>query len=110
MTPLLVTCLLAAVLLAAALAGPLMLRSAAPALVRTPRVAIAVLVAGMGIWLVTLLALGPLLAWVISGPVVLPDAAGEICRRCLASANPFHTATIDTGIPGVVLLAAPAVA
>ncbi|MET3768626.1 Zn-dependent protease with chaperone function [Marisediminicola sp. UYEF4] len=31
-----------------------------------------------------------------------------MCQRCLAAANPFPGATIDTGIPAVLLLALPA--
>lgn len=109
MTPGLLAAVLALTLVAAALLGPLMLRSAAPALVHAPRLAIALLFGSVVIWLGTALALGPLLAWVVTGPDVLPARAAQTCQQCLNAANPFTSGTIHTGIPVVLLLAAPVI-
>lgn len=102
------TVLLSAGLLAVAVFGPWLLRQAAPALVRVPRLAIALLAGGIVVWLGTLLAVGPVLAWAGSGPSLLPDRAAEFCQRCLTAANPFSAhATTETMIPAVLLLALP---
>ncbi|UNX54984.1 M56 family metallopeptidase [Georgenia sp. TF02-10] len=95
-------------LVALAVLGPALLRHAAPALVRVPRLAIVVVAGGIGVWLVTLLAIGPLLAWAGSGPVLLPERAAEVCQRCLSAANPFSADTTDDAlVPAVLLLALP---
>ncbi|GAA4770471.1 M56 family metallopeptidase [Citricoccus nitrophenolicus] len=99
------TVMLVLALTVSALAGPWVLRRAAPALVRAPRTSAALLTGSVVSWVITALALGPLLAWITSGPVLLPGSAADVCQRCLAAANPFPTATIDTGIPAAVLLA-----
>ncbi|MEU4360372.1 M56 family metallopeptidase [Promicromonospora sp. NPDC023987] len=96
--------LLIATLVVSALAGPWLLRHAAPALVRFPRVAVALLMGSVLAWVLTTLALGPLLAWAISGPAVLPDHAAQVCQRCLAAANPFGTTPVDTAVPVLALL------
>lgn len=90
-------------------AGAPMARRATPALVRTPRAAVAILTAAAAVWLLALAALGPMVAWVISGPAVLmPSAAGEICQRCLAAANPLpRGAAVDTVIPVLLLVLVP---
>lgn len=98
---------LCAGLVALAVFGPALLRHAAPALVRVPRLAIAIVVGGVGVWVVTLLAVGPVLAWAGSGPVLLPERAAEVCQRCLSAANPFSADTTDTLVPAVLLLALP---
>lgn len=102
------TVLLVVVLTVSALAGPWVLRRAAPALVRVPRISVVLLTGSVLGWVLAALALGPLLAWITSGPVVLPGSAADVCQRCLAAANPFPTASLDTGIPAVALLALPA--
>lgn len=107
MTPVLLTVLLGSGLLGSAVLGPWMLRRSAPALMRAPRLATLLLLGAVVIWMGTLLALGPLLAWVVSGPALLPEAAAAVCQQCLAAANPFSTATVDTAIPAVLLLAFP---
>src|SRR5690625_5606113 len=56
---------LAVALTVSAMAGPWMLRRASPALMRVPRLAIGLLVAGITSWVLALLALGPLLAWIL---------------------------------------------
>ncbi|CAM3864253.1 M56 family metallopeptidase [Isoptericola cucumis] len=110
MTALPVVALLVAGLLVAALLGPWLLRQAAPALVRVPRLAVALLGGAVVVWLGTLLALGPVLAWVISGPALLPAGAAAVCQRCLAAANPFSAVVVDTGVPTAVLVFLPAAA
>lgn len=93
-----------------AIAGPWVLRHAAPALMRLPRLAIALLTGSILAWVLALLALGPMLAWVISGPAVLPGGAAEVCQQCLTAANPFTSSpSIETVVPVVVLLALPTV-
>ncbi|MGD7707887.1 M56 family metallopeptidase [Microlunatus sp. Y2014] len=94
-------------LVALAMLGPALLRHAAPALVRVPRLAIVVVAGGIGVWLVTLLAIGPVLAWAGAGPALLPERAAEVCQRCLSAANPFAADTTDTLVPAVLLLALP---
>ncbi len=90
-----------------AVAGPWALRRAAPLLMRLPRLAIGLLASGVVAWVMALLALGPMLAWGISGPAVLPVGAGQVCRQCLAAANPFTTSPVETAVPVVALLALP---
>ena len=102
--------LLTAGLVVAALAGPRVLRAAAPMLMRAPRLAVGLLASGVISWVLTLLAVGPVLAWVISGPDLLPAGAAQVCQQCLAAANPFGGPTFDTGIPVVLLLVVPALA
>lgn len=108
MTPLLLTLALGSGLIAFAMLGPWLLRRAAPALMRVPRLALGVITGGILVWLGTLLAMGPALAWWGSGPVLLPGRAAEVCQRCLAAANPFGTGAGQSAIPAVLLLAAPA--
>lgn len=108
MTPVTLTGVLCIGLAALAVAGPWLLRRAAPALVRVPRLAVVVISGGILVWLATLLAIGPLLAWAGSGPALLPGRAAEVCQRCLAAANPFPAGTTDTVIPALLLLALPA--
>ena len=85
-----------AVLLGLALAGPLFIRRAAPALVRLPQMASASIVGGVLLWLAGIFSVGPLLAWISSGPVILPNGAAEVCQRCIAAANPFGTDPLST--------------
>lgn len=104
--------LLGAASVTSAFIGPWLLRRAAPALVRVPRLAIVVVVGGILVWLGTVLAIGPLLAWAGSGPVLLPEGAAGVCRRCLAAANPFSAAVTETAIPAIpaaLLLGVPAI-
>lgn len=109
MTPAPLALLLGGALVVLALAGPTLLRQAAPALVRVPRLAITVVGSSIVLWLVSLLAIGPLLAWAGSGPALLPVGAAEVCRRCLAAANPFPAAGNEAVIPSVLLLVSPVV-
>lgn len=108
MTAVALTVLLVATLAFTALLGPRALRRAAPALVHAPRTAAALLTGGVLAWVLTALALGPLMAWTLSGPALLPEDAAEVCRRCLAAANPFAAAHVDAAVPAIVFLALPA--
>ncbi len=109
MTPVLLAIALGTASGALATGGPWLLRRAAPALVRVPRLAVALAGGGIVVWLATVLAIGPVLAWAGSGPVLLPERAEEVCQRCLAADSPFAAGTADPILPAVVLLAAPAV-
>lgn len=107
MTALLLVLLLGLVLVAVGAGGAWVVRRSAPVLVRAPRLAAGLLLATAGLWVLTLLALGPMLSWVNDGPAVLTGPAGEVCQRCLASANPFGRSVITTMIPTLALLAVP---
>lgn len=109
MTPGTVAALLAASLVILAFAGPWLLRRAAPALVRVPRLGIAVVVGSTLIWLITLLAIGPVLAWGLSGPALLSGPAAVTCQRCLSAANPFAAGAVTTEVPTLLLLVLPGV-
>ncbi len=91
------------------LCGPLLLRAAAPLLMRIPRLAVALLLAGMAAWLLAAAALSLVLAWSLSGPRLLPGAYGEVCQRCLAASSPFAAGhTVQTGLPVALLMLLPA--
>ncbi|MCT1548999.1 M56 family metallopeptidase [Brevibacterium casei] len=108
MSPALLTLGLGLGLIAFAVFGPWLLRHAAPALMRVPRLAIAVIGGGILVWLGTLLSIGPVLAWFGSGPALLPERAAAVCQRCLTAANPFDVGEVETAIPAILLLAIPA--
>ncbi|PRB14132.1 M56 family metallopeptidase [Microbacterium sp. MYb62] len=109
MTALLSPLLLAAALVATALGGPMLLRGAAPALMRTPRTAVALLLSAAGLWLMATAALSLLLAWLLTGPAILPAPVAGACQRCLDAATPFPAGDlIDTMIPVALLLLLPA--
>lgn len=100
----------AIVLLGLALAGPVLLRSGAPALVRFPHLAVVLIPGSVIVWLIGLLSIGPMLAWISSGPALLPGRAAEACQRCIAAANPFGADPPTTIIPTVLLFLIPAAA
>ena len=88
-------------------AGPALVRSAAPVLMRVPRLAVfALLSLPMLSWAVVS-ALSLMAAWLLEGPDVLPMPIGDVCQRCLIAANPFGGAQIDTLIPVVLFLLLP---
>ena len=88
-------------------AGPALVRSAAPVLMRVPRLAVfALLSLPMLSWAVVS-ALSLMAAWLLKGPDVLPMPIGDVCQRCLIAANPFGGAQIDTLIPVVLFLLLP---
>lgn len=107
MTAVLAPALLALLLLTSALGGPWLLRGAAPALARTPRLAAGVLAGSIALWLLALLALGPLLAWTMSGPSLFSGPAAQVCQRCLDAANPFAGTAVDAVVPPALFLVAP---
>lgn len=110
MSLMLVPLLLAAVLVAAAFRGPKLVRAAAPALMRMPRTAVALLLGAGALWLMASAALTLMLAWLITGPAILPASITGVCQRCLAAASPFSsTVAIDTVIPAAFLLLFPAI-
>lgn len=99
-----------AAVLGLALGGPYLLRSAAPMLVRAPRVATAVILSAVAVWLGALLAIGPVLAWTATGPALIPAGAAAVCRRCLDAATPFAIGAFQTPVPAALLLALPVAA
>lgn len=109
MTHGLLAALLLSGLVVTALTGPMVLRSAAPRLMWTPRLAVGLLLSGVIAWVLTLLAVGPVLAWGLTGPDVLPPSAARVCQQCLVAANPFGGRTLNTGVPVVLLLVVPVV-
>lgn len=101
--------LLATVLIVSALAGPWLVRRAAPMLMRVPRTAVAVLISGVVLWLLSVASVSLMLAWIVTGPSILPLPAADVCRRCLAAASPFGgPGVIETAIPAALLVALPA--
>lgn len=106
--PLTVAVLLLVGGVAFAVFGPWLLRRAAPALVRIPRIAIGLIVGGMFVWIGSVLAIGPVLAWAGSGPMVLSGQAADVCQRCLAAANPFLDSTTSSLVPTILFLVVPA--
>lgn len=89
--------------------GASLIRQAAPALMRAPRLAVLTLMSTLGIWLAAVMAIGPMLAWLVSGPnQFMPGASAQVCQRCLEAASPLQPgAAIDTIIPVILLLLAP---
>ncbi|TQO18817.1 Zn-dependent protease with chaperone function [Rhodoglobus vestalii] len=111
MTALVVPLLLATTLVATMLAGPKLVRAAAPALMRTPRTAVGLLLATVALWLLASAALSLMLAWLFTGPSVLPTSITGVCQRCIAAATPFpSTSPIDTAVPSAILVFLPAAA
>ncbi|MGH3351151.1 MAG: M56 family metallopeptidase [Nocardioides sp.] len=109
MTPSVQAAALILALVVAASAGPWMLRHAAPALMRTPRLAVGLLLGSIVAWILALLAVGPMLAWIVTGPAVLSGGSAQVCQRCLAAASPSTAPLFETIVPIVALLALPAV-
>lgn len=110
MIAILVAVLLAIVLLISAVAGPRLLRTAAPMLMRIPRTAVAMLIAGVGLWALSVASVSLMLAWMVSGPRILPAPASDVSQRCLAAASPFGSLeTVDVVIPAALFLLLPAV-
>lgn len=108
MTALLVPAVLAVALLTTAVAGPVVIRAAAPALMRAPRAAVTLLLAVGALWLVAAAALSLLLAWVLSGPTMLPSGLAGVCQRCLDASSPFPAVDlVDTVVPVALLIALP---
>ncbi|MGC2942198.1 M56 family metallopeptidase [Brevibacterium sp. FAM 24638] len=88
-------------------AGPALVRSAAPVLMRVPRLAVFALLSLPILFWAVVSALSLMAAWLLKGPDVLPMPIGDVCQRCLIAANPFGGAQIDTLIPVVLFLLLP---
>lgn len=108
MSPSILPVLLVAALVATAIGGPRLIRTAAPALARYPRTAIGFLAGGVGAWLTAFMSIGPLFAWMVTGRGG-GGASPDLCRRCLESSNPWAEPIFDTALPTTVILAGPAV-
>lgn len=101
--------MLATALVTMSIAGPRLLRSAAPVLMRVPRTAVAVLIGAGMLWLMASAALSLMIAGMVTGPDILPDSIAGVCERCLAAASPFSsTVLVDTVIPVALLVFLPA--
>ncbi len=87
--------------------GPALVRSAAPVLMRVPRMAVFALLSLPILSWAVVSALSLMAAWLLKGPDVLPMPIGDVCQRCLIAANPFGGAQIDTLIPVVLFLLLP---
>lgn len=109
MIVLIMVAVLAVTVVVSGLAGGAVIRKAAPALMRTPRLAVGILLATLVTWLAGFAALGPMLAWGFSGPsALMPGNSAIVCQRCLDAANPLPSGlTFDTFIPVILLLALP---
>lgn len=111
MSPLLLSMLMIIAVLAAAVLGRPLIRAAAPALIRFPRLAVLGLALSLVLWLASVLAAGLFLAWSLTGPSPLPAPVAEVCQRCLEASNPFTADfALQTAIPAVAFLFAPAAA
>lgn len=108
--PVLWSVLMLSGLVVVAVFGPLILRQASPALVRFPRLAVALLTSSIIVLPTAFLTLGLAMAWVLTGPSIFPVGAGEVCQQCLDAANPFTAASIRTAIPSAVIIAVPTLA
>ncbi len=109
MTALVASALLTVTIVASGFAAGPLVQKAAPALMRRPRLAVAGLMATLGVWLLGLAAIGPMLAWGFSGPSdMMPGNTAVVCQRCLDAANPLPAGVeVNVGIPIVLLLAMP---
>lgn len=102
MSPMTASLALALGLAGTAVLGPHLLHRSAPALMRAPRTAVVIVGGGVVAWTAALLALGPMVAWAAAGPALLGGGAGEVCQRCLASANPFSGTASSFALPAVI--------
>lgn len=95
-------------LLASALGGPVILRAAAPALMRAPRTAAVLLLLAGLIWPASIAAFFLMTAWLVEGPTVLPDSIGGICQKCLAASSPLQgVPVVESFIPAFALVLIP---
>lgn len=111
MTALIIALTCVVIVVLTGLAAGTLIRRAAPALMRAPRVAVAALIGVLAVWLAGLAAFGPMLAWALAAPTgFLPGNTGEICQRCLTAANPLPSdMSFNSVIPAGILLALPVV-
>src|SRR5699024_2995882 len=98
---------IAALAVILAWAGPALIRTAAPVLMRVPRLAVVALLSLPLLTWAVVSALSLMAAWLLNGPDVLPMPIGDVCQRCLVAASPFDGAQIETLIPVVLFLLLP---
>lgn len=90
--------------------GPFLVRTAAPVLVRSPRLAVFGLLSVPLMWWAVVTALSLMAASLLKGPDVLPVPLANVCSRCLIEASPFPgLAQVETLIPVVLFLIFPLV-
>ncbi|MCF2587131.1 M56 family metallopeptidase [Brevibacterium sp. UCMA 11752] len=90
--------------------GPLLVRTAAPVLMRVPRLAVYGLLLVSLMWWAVVAALSLMAASLFKGPDVLPVPLADVCQRCLIAASPFPgLAQVDTLVPVVLFLIFPLV-
>lgn len=88
--------------------GPFLVRTAAPVLMRVPRLAVLGLLSVPIMWWAVVAALSLMAATLLKGPDVLPAPLADVCQQCLIAASPFpDLAQIDTLIPVVLFLLFP---
>lgn len=90
--------------------GPLLVRTAAPVLMRAPRLAVLGLLSVPIMWWAVVAALSLMAASLFKGPDVLPVPLADVCSRCLIAASPFPgLAQVETLVPVVLFLIFPLV-
>lgn len=100
--------LFALALVVLALGGRRLVRWSTPVLVRTPRLASALLLGTLAVWSVAAVVLSVALAGLARGPQLLAGAAADVCQRCLSAASPFSTGgPIHLPVPMAVLVMLP---
>ncbi|MDN6605022.1 M48 family metalloprotease, partial [Brevibacterium sp.] len=90
--------------------GPFLVRTAAPVLMRAPRLAVFGLLSVPFMWWAVVAALCLMAASLFKGPDVLPVPLAEVCQQCLIAASPFPgLAQVDTLVPVILFLIFPLV-
>lgn len=90
--------------------GPFLVRTAAPVLMRAPRLAVFGLLSVPFMWWAVVAALSLMAASLFKGPDVLPVPLAEVCQQCLIAASPFPgLAQVDTLVPVILFLIFPLV-
>lgn len=90
--------------------GPFLVRTAAPVLMRVPRLAVYGLLSVPLMWWAVVAALSLMAASLFKGPDVLPVPLADVCQRCLIAASPFPgLAQVDTLVPVILFLLFPLV-
>jgi Zn-dependent protease with chaperone function len=103
--------LMVGVVVAVAFVGRPLIQAATPLLIRFPRVTVLSLGGSLLLWMASVIAAGLFLAWSLTGPSPLPAPMAEVCQRCLEASNPFASGVaVETSVPSVVFLLAPALA
>ena len=90
--------------------GPFLVRTAAPVLMRAPRLAVFGLLSVPLMWWAVVAALSLMAASLFKGPDVLPVPLAEVCQQCLIAVSPFPgLAQVETLVPVILFLAFPLV-